>query len=211
MPGPGPAGRGAAKPELTERCRLGALPGPGCAHGHVARALPKGLGGSASLRLCPAHDGREATLSFNPANLYRVFWNEQAASCDVSDLDIHALLLGKGVDESCLGTYGLRKQARAASPLVRVRTADIATVADAQRFQAIAKLPFDLAGHLYKMCVQAIIDGKGDLPGDPSRLLPGYREDFIDLGLRCGFDRSYCRKMWNQWSAQLKGDGSVPA
>ena len=193
-----------AKPELIQPCHLGTLPGPECAHGHVARALDKGLGGTRSLRLCPGHGGREATLSLNPGRDFRLIWNEHAETCDLEDLDIHSLLLARGVHETCLGTYGLRKQ-RHARPAERIiAAADPATVADALRFQAVAKLPFDLAGHLYKMCVQAIIDGKGDEPGDPFRLLPGYREDFIDLGLRCGFDRSYCRKLWAQWSGQLQ-------
>lgn len=189
-----------SKPELTERCRLGALPGADCAHGHVARALDKGIGGSKSLRLCPGHDGREATLSINPGRDFRVVWNELAETCDLEDREIHALLLSRGVDESCLGTYGLRKQGRQANGQ-RVQAADPAMLADAGRAHAIAKLPMDLAGHLYKMCVQAIMDGPGDLAGDPFTLLPEHRADFIDLARRCGFERSYCRKLWLQWEA----------
>ena len=68
-----------------------------------------------------------------------------------------------GVDESCLGRYGL--PTRALVPGMRVTGASPGIIADAKRLQAILKLPRDLNGKLYVMCVQAISEGDGDLPG----------------------------------------------
>jgi hypothetical protein len=194
--------RGVAKPELVERCRLGAYRGPECAHDHVARALDKGLGGSKSLRLCPGHGGREATLSINPGREFRLIWNEQAETCDLDDRDIYSLLLTRGVDESCLGTYGLRRQGRQQSgPRIQGATPDM--LADIRRYHAITKLPMDQQGHLYKMCVQAITESDGEVSSDPFKLLPDTEDLFKALGRRCGFDRAYCWKLWHQWSEKL--------
>lgn len=152
--------------------------------------------------MCPGHDGREATLSINPGGVFRVIWNEQAATCDLDDRDIHSLLLAKGVDETCLGTYGLRRQARQqAGP--RIQGASQETLADARRFHAIAKLPMDQQGHIYKMCVQAITESDGNVSSDPFRLLPDTEVPFKELARRCGFDRAYCWKLWRQWSEKL--------
>lgn len=195
-----------AKPELTERCKLGAYPGPDCAHGHVARALPKGIGGSRSLRQCPGHDGREATLSLNPGDIFRLVWNEQAATCDLDDLDIYSLLLTKGVDESCLGTYGLRKQGSRERRDLRARGTDPAAAADVRRWKAMQELPPDLDGKLLIMCRQALTEGDGSLPGDPLRLLPWNKPDFVSLGQRAGLQRNYPYKLWDRWVLKLPSD-----
>jgi hypothetical protein len=196
------------KPELVERCKLGAYRGPECAHDHVARALNKGIGGSRSLRLCPGHDGREATLSINAGDIFRVVWNEQAATCELDDLDIHSLLLAKGVDESCLGTYGLRKQASRERRDVRAQGIDPAAAADIGRWRAVQELPADLEGRLIIMCRQAIAEGDGSLPGDPLRLLPWIKPDFVALGQRAGLQRNYPYKLWDRWVLKLPSDAA---
>jgi hypothetical protein len=175
------------------RCHLGLTPNP-CAWDHVAAALPKGREGDRSNRLCPVHDDRKASLSINPGRIQRVVWN-CGAECDPGD--IRAALLDRGVHESCLGRYGLPK--RTVTPGLRVQYADPATVADAKRWQAIRKLPHDLNGKLYLMCVQAIEEGDGDLPGDPFRLLPVNWDDFLGLAERAGIDPKYKYRLLKQW------------
>ena len=174
-------------------CHLGLMPDP-CAYEHVAAVLPKGIQGSRSNRQCPCHDDRKSSLSINDGKIQRVIWH-CGAECDPGD--IRAALAGLGVDESCLGRYGLPK--RAAVPGMRVQYADPATGADATRFQAIAKLPRDLNGKLYVMCVQAIIEGDGDLPADPLILLGVNSDDFYGLADRAGIDAKYKYKLFKHW------------
>jgi len=84
-------------------------------------------------------------------------------------------------------------------PGMRVQYADPATVADAKRFQAIRKLPRDLNGKLYVMCIQALSEGDGDLPGDPFVLLPVNRDDFLALAKRAGVERRYRYQLYQRW------------
>src|SRR6185437_11567911 len=105
---------------------------------------------------------REATLSINAGDIFRVIWNEQAATCDLEDRDIHSLLLARGVDETCLGTYGLRKQGSRDRRDIRAQGIDPAAAADVKRWHAMQKLPPDLDGKLLIMCRQAIAEGDGD-------------------------------------------------
>lgn len=177
------------------RCHLGVMPNP-CAWDHVAAALPRGTGGTKSLRECPVHDDRKASLSINPGSIQRVIWH-CGAECDPGD--IRTALVAKGVDESCLGRYGLPKRAPTAG--MRVSYADPALVADSKRLNAIAKLPRDLNGKLYVMCVQAIIEGDGDLPADPLVLLGVNADDFYGLADRSGIDAKYKYKLFKAWLA----------
>lgn len=181
-------------------CHLG-LTAEDCAYDHVAAALPRGTEGSRSNRLCPCHDDRKASLSVNPGRIVRVVWN-CGAECDPGD--IRAELAGLGVDESCLGRYGLPK--RAVVPGLRVTSADPATIADAKRWQAVRKLPPGLNGKLWLMCVQAISEGDGDLPPDPLVLLGVNADDFYGLADRAGIDAKYKYKLFKHWMA---GSGSV--
>lgn len=174
------------------RCHLDAMPNP-CAWDHVAAALAPGREGSKSVRLCPVHDDRKASLSINPGTFQRVIWH-CGAECDPGD--IRAELLARGVDESCLGRYGLPKSA--ARPGMRVLYADPVLVADSKRLAAIAKLPRTLNGKLYVMCVQAIIEGDGDLPGDPLRLLPVNSTDFYGLADRATLG-NYKYELFGRW------------
>ena len=175
------------------RCHLGMTPNP-CAWNHVAARVPKGREGTRSVRLCPAHDDRKASLSINPGNVHRVVWH-CGAECDPGD--IRAALLDLGVDESCLGRYGLPK--RAVIPGMRVTYADPAMVADVKRYQAIRKLPADLNGKLRLMCEQAIAEGDGDLPADPLVLLGVNADDFYGLADRGGIDAKYKYRLFKQW------------
>lgn len=186
---------------------MGAKDNSRCAHGRdpaacstlcLAALLPRGANGDAHNRLCPCHDDRRASLSINPGKVQRTVWH-CGAECDPGD--IRAALERLGADPSCLGGFGRPK--RLIVPGMRVPGHDPALVADVKRAHAIFKLPMDLAGHLYKMCVQAIAEGDGDLPGDPFRLLPDTQPEFMALARRCGFERSYCRKLWLRWSEEL--------
>jgi hypothetical protein len=175
------------------RCHLGVTPNP-CAWDHVAAVLPIGREGGRSNRLCPCHDDRKASLSVNPGNVHRVVWH-CGAECDPGD--IRAELLARGVDESCLGRYGLPR--RLAQPGMRVIAQDPALVAAAKRWYAVAKLPGDLSGALLRMCIQALSEGDGDLPGDPYELLPVNRDDFLALAIRSGIERGYAYRVYRQW------------
>ncbi len=175
------------------RCHLGLAPNP-CAWDHVAAALPKGREGSRSVRLCPCHDDGKASLSINPGRVHRVVWH---CGAECSEADIRDALLGLGVHESCLGRYGLPK--RAVMPGLRVQYADPATVADAKRYHAILKLAgAGLDFKLYRMCVQAISEGDGDLPADPLVLLPVNSSDFYGLASRAGLGR-YKYELFGRW------------
>ena len=177
----------------TSICHLGHSPDP-CAYDDVASHVPKGSEGNRSNRLCPCHDDRKASLSINPGKIHRVVWH-CGAECD--DGDIRAALLDLGVDPSCLGRFGLPK--RQVQPGMRIAGYDPALVAAAKRWYAAAKLPHNLSGHLLKMCIQAISEGDGDLPGDPFRLLPVNSDDFKALAARTGIERSYRYKLYRQW------------
>ncbi len=173
-------------------CHLNTAPNP-CAWDHVADHVPRGREGSRSVRLCPCHDDRKASLSINPGHVHRVVWH-CGAECDPGD--IRAALLGLGVDETCLGRYGLSK--RLAVPGMRVVGLDPATVADAKRWQAAQKLPATLDGKLYRMCIQALGEGDGDLPGDPLTLLPVNSSDFYGLAARTGLGK-YKYELFGRW------------
>jgi len=179
-------------------CYLGLGPDP-CAWKHVAAVLPIGREGSKSNRLCPCHDDRKASLSINPGRIQRVIWH-CGAECDPGD--IRAALLAAGVDESCLGRYGLPR--RAVVPGMRVIGHDPALVADAKKLQAILKLPRNLNGKLYVMCVQAISEGDGDLPPDPLELLGVNADDFYALARRAGIERRYRYELYKRW---VRSDG----
>lgn len=193
---------------------VGAKDNSRCAHGRdpaacsvlcLARLLPRGANGDDHNRSCPCHDDRRASLSINPGDVVRIVWH-CGAGCDPED--VRAELEALGAAESCLGTYGQSK--RAIVPGMRIAGHDPALVADVKRWHAVLKLPSDLAGHLYKMCVQAIAEGDGDLPGDPFRLLPETKPEFIAAARRCGFERSYCRKLWLRWSEELAHHPAQP-
>lgn len=175
-------------------CHLGIAPDP-CAYIHVAAALERGTGGGKSLRRCPCHADSKASLSINPGTQgQRVVW-KCGAGCSAAD--IRAALLAKGIHESCLGRYGLPK--RTAVPGLRVTGTDPAVVADAKRWQAVLKLPADLSAALLRMCVQALSEGNGDLPGDPYELLPVNKDDFLALAKRTGIERGYAYRVYRQW------------
>jgi hypothetical protein len=175
-------------------CHLGATPKV-CAYEHVAARVPPGREGDKANRACPCHDDRKASLSINPGRYgQRIIWC-CGAECDPGD--IRAALVGYGVHESCLGRYGLPK--RLAVPGVRIMSADLATVADAKRWQATRKLPAKLNASLKLMCEQALSEGDGDLPGDPYELLPVNRDDFLALANRSGIERGYAYRVYRQW------------
>jgi hypothetical protein len=103
----------------------------------------------------------------------------------------------------CLGRYGLPK--RTIQPGMRVQGYDAALIADVKRLHAIEKIPRDLNGKLYIMCVQAVLDGDGDLPPDPLVLLPVNADDFVALAKRAGIERRYRYELYKRW---ISSDGA---
>ena len=145
---------------------------------------------------CPAHDDHHASFSINPGSAVRIVWHCKAG-CEPGV--VRDALLALGVVESCLGKYGTVRNVPGAPA---IRTADCGVIADARRFQAVLKLPTDLNGMLLRMCVQAIADGDGDLPGDPERLLPGDYQGFINLAKRAGIGRTYKHTLYRKWISE---------
>jgi hypothetical protein len=167
----------------------------GCSESCLATLLPRGASGDKHNRVCPCHDDDRASLSINPGTKgMRMVWC-CGAGCPAED--VRAELERRGADPSCLGRYGL--PGRAVVPGMRVASISPGIVADAKRFQAIAKLPRDLNGKLYIMCVQAISDGDGDLAGDPLVLLPVNADDFYALARRAGVERRYRYELYKRW------------
>lgn len=167
-----------------------------CARQHVAASLTKG---SSKDYICPLHDDHHASLSVNPGSKgQRMVWNCKA-HCDPSDL--REWFLASGVDESCLGRYGAPKRDIAPGMPAGQYRADPGVLASAKRWAAVQKLPITFPGQLYFMCVQAIAEGDGDLPGDPERLLPFGWDDFVGLGVRTGLNRRYVYQLYRKWVA----------
>jgi hypothetical protein len=161
----------------------------------LAVLLPKGISGGKHYRLCPCHDDAHASLSINPGTKgMRIIW---CCGAGCSFEDVRAALESRGADRSCLGRYGLPK--RPAVPGLRVTGPDPALVADAKRYHAILKLgDAGLDFKLYRMCVKAISEGDGDLPGDPLILLPVNSSDFYGLASRAGLGR-YKYELFGRW------------
>ena len=70
--------------------------------------------------------------------------------------------------------------------------------ADAKRWRALRALPRDLNASVFRMCMQAIGDGDGDLPGDPQVLLPVNLDDFVALARRAGIERGYSYRVYGR-------------
>jgi hypothetical protein len=144
-------------------------------------------------RRCPAHDDDDPSLSINPGTKgMRMVWC-CGAGCPAED--VRTALLAHGADPSCLGRYGTPK--RAPAPGTPYRGTDSATMAAAKRWYAVQKLP-DINGSLLRMCIQALGEGDGDLPGDPYRLLPVNSDDFYALAKRAGVGK-YRYQLFEKW------------
>ena len=132
---------------------------------------------------CPRRP--QSLARINPGHIQRVVWH-CGAECDPGD--IRAELLGLGVDESCLGRYGLPK--RALVPGMRVTGRDPASspTPSACRRSASSR-PTSTAsstdvrpGHHR---------GRRGLAGDPLVLLGVNADDFYGLADRAGIDPKY--------------------
>jgi hypothetical protein len=187
----------------TKHCTLGRDPAR-CAVTDIAAVLPKGIGGNDHKRLCPCHDDTEASLYIDAGSRgQRIVWCCYAG-CDKTD--IRMALLALGVDESCLGNYGRPEPPRTIVPGLRTEGHSPGITADAKRWQAMWKLSGDLPGKLFVMCRQAIAEGDGDLPGDPFRLLPRTRTEFIGLARRSGIQHSTRYALWDFWLVLLSSE-----
>lgn len=174
---------------LDRPCGDGLTPGE-CKQQHVAPVLGPLQGRDYR---CPAHNDHHASFSINPGATVRLVWHCKAG-CEPGA--VRDALLALGVDGACLGKYGTARNVPGAPA---IRATDCGIIADARRFQAVLKLPIDLNGMLLRMCVQAIADGDGDLPGDPGRLLPTSYGEFISLAKRAGIERAYKYKLYRKW------------
>ena len=181
-----------------ERKCQGSRPGLGqkeCYRLHVLPAV--GPPGRGSYR-CPNpdHPDRKPSFSINPGSFVRMVWNCEAG-CDPAV--IREALLVRGIHESCLGVLGTARRPPAPGMPSGLVRADPATVAEAKRMAAVRKLPADLPGALYRVCVQAISEGDGDLPPDPERLLPVDYAGLVDLAARAGIGRANRYKLAADW------------
>ena len=125
----------------------------------------------------------------------RIVW---CCGAGCSAEDVRAALESRGADPSCLGRYGL--PGRAVVPGMRVSSVSPGIVADAKRYQAILKLPgAGLNGKLYRMCVQAISEGDGDLPRRSARAAAGQHRRLLRPGrLAPGLGR-YKYRLFGRW------------
>lgn len=175
-------------------CHAG-LASPACLKQHVAAELD--ANGHGYKCPVPGHADRHASLSLNVGERVRLVWCCHAG-CDPAD--VRAALLDMGMDESCIGTYGTPRRNGPGAPAPR--HADPGTVADARRFQAVLKLPAEISGPMLRMCVQAISEGDGNLPGDPERLLPRDCKRFAALARRAGINRTFAYKLYARWISE---------
>lgn len=175
-----------------------------CHAEHSYGVLPIGPSGGKN-RACPVCGGN---LSINPGD--RGMWLVWCCQdgCDAGIVRL-ALEQAAGIAPGCLGSYATEdwraKQERRAVARFPAR-ADTATLRDAKRFHACQKLiASEIAnGSLLKMCLQAISEGDGNVSGDPARLLPAGRAEFIALGRRAGLERIHCHKLADRWLPKLR-------
>lgn len=186
-------------------CRDG-LGQKACYTNHVAIPALGPATGRGSFR-CPVpdHADHRKSFSLNPGTKGK--WMVWHCHAICTDADARAALLELGIDAQCLGSFGLDYAGREPRPGTPYRsTADLSTFAAAKRAHAMAKLiGCDLNNaSLLKMCLQAISDGDGDLPGDPVRLLPTDQAEFIALARRTGIERRYRYELAKKWISPKK-------
>jgi hypothetical protein len=186
-------------PSRDDLCRAGHQPGECC--DTVRAGLRDGQGGGKHKWICPAHDDVRPSLSVNVGTKgMRLVWNCKAGC---SEEDVRAALLGLGIDESCLGTYGVPRT-RSRNDSAPSRGTDPVALADARRWHAVTKLP-DLNGSLLRMCIQAISETSSSISSDPLELLPvTNRDDFVALAGRAGLDSKYRYKLYERWLREVE-------
>jgi hypothetical protein len=178
-------------------CRDG-LVQKACYQQHVAIAELGASTGRGNYRCpVPGHEDHRKSFTLNPGS--RGMWMVWHCFSTCSDADVRTALLDLGIDEECLGSFAAGY--REPQPGMPSRTAGPATFAAAKRSYAMGKLigcGLNNAS-LLKMCLQAISDGDGDLPGDPGRLLPTDHAAFIALAKRTGIERRYRYELARKW------------
>lgn len=177
-------------------CREG-QPARVCRERHYAPYLTRAPTGSDYLCPVPEHADRHASLSINPGD--RGMWMVWCCHGGCEPGIVRDALVHLGVDPKCLGRYGLPKRAPAPGMPARAG-ADSTIFAAAKRSYAMAKLAGSDLGNasLLKMCLQAISEGDGDLPGDPVRLLPADFSEFVALARRTGIERRYSYQLFRK-------------
>lgn len=175
-----------------------------CHAEHSYGVLPAGPGGGRN-RACPVCG---ENLSVNPGDKGMwLVWCCQGG-CDPGVVRL-ALEQTAGIPTDCLGswqteTWRSRQQQRGAVSFPA--RPDAGALRDAKRFYACQQLiASEIAnGSLLKMCLQAISEGDGNVSGDPARLLPDDRAEFIALGRRAGLERIHCHKLADRWLPKLR-------
>lgn len=185
---------------MPRRCHAGREQPACCDQCVIAEFLPRGKDGDQRNRLCPVHDDEHASLSANPGT--RGMWLVWHCKTGCHEEDVRDALLARGAHPSCLGNYG-KPRTQSRNDSAPGRGTDPAVLADAARWHAVTKLAGfpELNGQLVRICIQAISEGDGDLPGDPYMLLPADRDDFVALASRAGVDPQYRYRLYRKWFA----------
>lgn len=178
------------------RCALGSTITT-CRDLHVRRKVPPLATRSGDDRECP-ECGKPMSVNIGRRGM-RFVWS-CGGGCD--EHEIRALLAGKlGIDETCLGNYGKRK--RATADLDARSRPDSAVYAAARKYFAIEKvLKLGLEPIAQRACLQAIMEGDGDLPPRPEVLLPCDYKSLAALARRAGVARTYSYQWAAEWLAK---------
>lgn len=150
-------------------------------------------------RECPVC---QCNLSLNRADIPKVWLVGYChGGCEASV--VRDALLNLGIPALCLGRFGLPSRQTAATAAFPSRP-DAATLAAARRSYACQQLVRSelTNGSLLKMCLQAISEGDGSVPGDPALLLPGDYREFIALAARTGIERCHAAKLARAWTSK---------
>lgn len=174
-------------------CRLDAL---ACLIAHVLPHLLRVIdsGGGQYYACCPAHDDRHASFGIRDGDrgARMIWWCHAQPQCDVAA--IREALIGAGVSEGCLGTYGSARWLASAARRNASLDAALRRIADLEaKLEQIAGLLADdkLTGTLRQVLIRSVIEG-GEIPKD--------EPPFIELAERAGLKHS---SRYNAYSKYL--------
>jgi hypothetical protein len=174
-----------------------------CYDHHVAVAAlgpATGKRGSYNYRCpVPGHADHRKSFSLNAGAKGK--WMVWHCHAGCTDADVREMLLKLGAVEQCLGNYGIDFQDAPRPGTPYRKTADPIVFAAAKRCSAMSALARSTLKNdaLLRMCIQAISDGDGDLPGNPVRLLPTNQAAFVALAKRTGVERRYRYELYEKW------------
>lgn len=189
------------------------LPKATCCENHVRAALPVGPGRGRK-RQCPICHGN---LSVNPGTegWQWIIWNCLTGQCDRAlvraaledQYRVHPLCLGDYASDEYEARKRGQRERPAVAPSYSARP-DSATYLAAQKWWAAQKLIGSgmTNGSLVQVCLQAISEGDGTIPGDPKLLLPRDQDALAALARRAGFNQVHAWKLAHNWLAQLPAE-----